>query len=52
MISTGENIVSISILQLHHALELLVSNKLAKTIELEMHIKYRCNSLIFKEHLM
>ena len=35
MISTGAKGVSISILQLHHALELLVSNKLAKTIELE-----------------
>jgi TATA-box binding protein (TBP) (component of TFIID and TFIIIB) len=35
MISTGAKEVSFSILQLHHALELLVSNKLAKMVELE-----------------
>jgi transcription initiation factor TFIID TATA-box-binding protein len=39
MISTGAKGVSISILQLHHALELLVSNKLAKTIELECKVQ-------------
>ena len=44
--------MSISILQLHHALELLVSNKLAKTIELECKVKISLQLLIFKEHLM
>jgi transcription initiation factor TFIID TATA-box-binding protein len=39
MISTGAKGVSISILQLHHALELLVSNKLAKMIELECKVQ-------------
>jgi transcription initiation factor TFIID TATA-box-binding protein len=39
MISTGAKGVSISILQLHNALELLVSNKLAKMIELECKVQ-------------
>ena len=39
IISTGAKGVSISILQLHHALELLVSNKLAKMIELECKVQ-------------
>jgi TATA-box binding protein (TBP) (component of TFIID and TFIIIB) len=39
MISTGAKEVSSSILQLHHALELLVSNKLAKWVELECKVQ-------------
>ena len=39
MISTGAKGVSISILQLHHALEFLVINKLAKMIELECKVQ-------------
>jgi TATA-box binding protein (TBP) (component of TFIID and TFIIIB) len=39
MISTGAKEVSFSILQLHHALELLVSNKLAKWVELECKVQ-------------
>jgi transcription initiation factor TFIID TATA-box-binding protein len=39
MISTGAKEVSSSILQLHHALDLLVSNKLAKRAELECKVQ-------------
>lgn len=39
MISTGAKEVSSSILQLHHALDLLVSNKLAKWVELRCEVQ-------------
>ena len=39
MISTGAKEVSFSIIQLHHTLELLVSNKLAKRVELECKVQ-------------
>jgi transcription initiation factor TFIID TATA-box-binding protein len=39
MISTGAKEVSFSILQLHHALKLLVTNKLAKRVELECKVQ-------------
>jgi TATA-box binding protein (TBP) (component of TFIID and TFIIIB) len=51
MISTGAKEVSFSILQLHHALELLVSNKLAKWVELEYKIQNIVDTLDFQRTL-
>jgi transcription initiation factor TFIID TATA-box-binding protein len=51
MISTGAKEVSLSIKQLQHALELLVSNKLAKCIELEFRIQNIVATLDFQRVL-
>jgi transcription initiation factor TFIID TATA-box-binding protein len=51
MISTGAKEVSFSILQLHHSLELLVTNKLAKRVELECKVQNIVATLDFQKAL-